>query len=52
MVLVRVAFGDESLRAKLIALDALWRPKVRLRELPWGTVRALGIEDRVVVSSR
>ncbi|OFW25215.1 MAG: hypothetical protein A3H97_01975 [Acidobacteria bacterium RIFCSPLOWO2_02_FULL_65_29] len=48
MVLVRVAFGEEGLRSKLKALGALWRPRVKLWELPWGAVRALAIEDRVV----
>ena len=48
MVLVRVAFGEEGLRAKLIALGAIWRPGPRLWELPWGVARGLDLEDRVV----
>jgi hypothetical protein len=48
MVLVRVAFGEEALRAKLKALGAIWRPGLRLWELPWGVARGLGIEERVV----
>lgn len=47
-VYVRVAWREEGLRAKLKALGALWRPRFRLWELPWGAVRALEIEDRVV----
>jgi len=48
MVYVRVAFGEEGLRAKMKALGAIWRPQHRVWELPWGVVRGLGIEDRVV----
>jgi hypothetical protein len=48
MVYVRVAYGEEGLRAKLKALGALWRPRHKLWELPWGVARGLGIEDRMV----
>ncbi|MDH4260079.1 MAG: hypothetical protein OEZ09_09450 [Betaproteobacteria bacterium] len=48
MVYVRVGFGEEVLRAKMKALGAIWRPQHKVWELPWGVVRGLGIEDRVV----
>ena len=48
MVYVRVGFGEEALRAKMKALGAIWRPVHKVWELPWGVVRGLGIEDRVV----
>ena len=48
MVYVRVGFAEEGLRAKMKALGAIWRPQDKLWELPWGVVRGLGIEDRVV----
>ena len=48
MVYVRIGYGEEGLRAKLKALGALWRPRHRLWELPWGVVRGLDIADRVV----
>jgi hypothetical protein len=48
MVHVRVGYGEEGLRAKLKALGALWRPRHKLWELPWGVARGLNLEDRVV----
>lgn len=48
MVYVRVGFGEEGLRAKMKALGAIWRPQHKVWELPWGVVRGLGIEERVV----
>lgn len=48
MVYVRVGFGEEGLRAKMKALGAIWRPQQKVWELPWGVVRGMGIEDRVV----
>jgi hypothetical protein len=50
MVYVRVGFGEEVLRAKMKALGAIWRPQHKVWELPWGVVRGLGIEDRVVAT--
>jgi hypothetical protein len=52
MVYVRVGFGEEGLRAKMKALGAIWRPQQKLWELPWGVVRGLGIEERVVGEER
>ena len=48
MVYVRVGFGEGSLRAEMKALGAIWQPQHKVWELPWGVVRGLGIEDRVV----
>jgi hypothetical protein len=48
MVYVRIGFGEERPRAKLKSLGALWRPQQKLWELPWGVVRGLDLEDRVV----
>jgi hypothetical protein len=48
MVYVRVAWDEVGLQARLKTLGAIWRPRLRLWELPWGAVRALEIEDRVV----
>jgi len=48
MVYVRVGFGEEGLRAKTKALGAICRPQHKVWELPWGVVRGLGIEERVV----
>jgi hypothetical protein len=48
MAYVRVGFGEEGLRAKMKTLGAIWRPQHKVWELPWGVVRGLGIEERVV----
>jgi hypothetical protein len=48
MVLVRVAYDQAALRAKLKAIGAIWRPRHRLWELPWGAAQALGLEERIV----
>jgi hypothetical protein len=48
MVYVRIAYDDIALRAKMKTLGALWRPRQKLWELPWGAVQALGIEHRVI----
>lgn len=48
MVYVRIAYGDIALRATMNALGALWHPRLKLWELPWGAVQALGIEHHLV----
>jgi hypothetical protein len=48
MVYVRVGFGEEVLRARMKALGAIWRPRDKVWELPWGVVRGVGLEERVV----
>ncbi len=52
MVYVRIAYDDIALRAQMKVLGALWRPRHKLWELPWGAVQALGIEHRVVSNTR
>jgi hypothetical protein len=52
MVYVRIAYDDIALRAKMKTLGALWRPRQKLWELPWGAVQALGIEHRLVSDTR
>lgn len=52
MVYVRVGYAEEALRAKMKALGAIWRPQHEVWELPWGVVRGLGLEDRVVGEER
>jgi hypothetical protein len=48
MVHVRVTYDQTELRAKLKTIGAIWRPRHRLWELPWGAARALGLEERIV----
>jgi hypothetical protein len=48
MVWVRIEYDNLALRSKMKALGALWRPRHKLWELPWGAVVALGIEHRLV----
>ena len=48
MVYIRVGYGEEGLRAKLKTLGALWRPRHKLWELPWGVARGLELENRIV----
>lgn len=52
MVYVRIGYSEAELREKMKALGAIWRPKVKLWELPWGVVRGLELEGRVVEESR
>ena len=48
MVAVRIAFSETSLREKIKAAGAIWRPRHRLWEVDWKTVRELGLQGRVV----
>ena len=52
MVCVRIEYDNLALRSKMKALGALWRPRHKLWELPWGAVVALGIEHRLVSSNQ
>lgn len=52
LVCVRYRYAETELRAKVKALGAIWRPKVKLWELPWGVLRGLELEDRMVEESR
>ncbi|MGQ0511072.1 MAG: hypothetical protein ACT4P9_10705 [Betaproteobacteria bacterium] len=51
MVYVRIGYAEAALRVKMKALGAIWRPKLKLWELPWGVVRGLELEGRVVEES-
>ncbi len=48
MVAVRIAFSETALREQIKAAGAIWRPKHRLWEVDWKTVRELGLQARVV----
>jgi hypothetical protein len=48
MVGVAIAYGETELRARIKAAGGIWRPRHRLWEIDWKTVRELGIEDRVI----
>ena len=48
MVAVRIAFSETALREQIKAAGAIWRPKHRLWEADWKTVRELGLQARVV----
>lgn len=52
MVYVRTGYAETELRTKMKALGAIWRPKLKFRELPWGVVRGLELEGRMVEESR
>jgi len=47
-VWVEIGYDDAELRRRLLSKGAVWRPRERLWSVPWRTVRALGIEWRVV----
>jgi len=48
MVAVRIAFSETGLCERIKAAGAIWRPRHRLWEVDWKTVRELGLQDRVV----
>jgi hypothetical protein len=48
MVAVRIEFFETLLRERIKAAGAIWRPKHRLWEVDWQTVRELGLQGRVV----
>jgi len=47
-VAVRVAFSETGLRERIKAAGAIWRPRHRLWEVDWRTVRELGLQARVI----
>ncbi len=49
MVAVRIGFSETALRERIKAAGAMWRPRQRLWEVDWKTVRDLGLQARVVV---
>ena len=48
MVAVKIAFSEIALRERVKAAGAIWRPRHRVWEMDWKTVRELGLHDRVV----
>jgi len=48
MVAVRIGFSETALREQIKAAGAIWRPRQRLWEVDWKTVRDLGLQARVV----
>ena len=48
MVAVRIGFSETALREQIKTAGAIWRPKHRLWEVDWRTVRELGLQGRVV----
>lgn len=48
MVVVRIRFSETALREQIKAVGAIWRPRQRLWEVDWRTVRELGLQGRVV----
>jgi hypothetical protein len=48
LVGVRIAWNETELRAAVKQAGAIWRPRQRVWEMSWETVRALGIGHRVV----
>lgn len=47
LVGVRIHYHEMPLRHAAKAAGGIWRPRQQLWELPWETVRALGLESRV-----
>jgi hypothetical protein len=45
---VRIAYGETALRERIKSAGAIWRPRHRLWEVDWKTVRELGLQSRVV----
>jgi len=45
---VRIGFSETALREQIKAAGAIWRPRQRLWEVDWKTVRELGLQARVV----
>jgi hypothetical protein len=51
MVYVRVGFGEQELRGRIKASGAIWRPRHKVWEMDWHTVRELGLQARVVIET-
>lgn len=48
MVAVRIEYSETVLRERIKTAGGIWRPKQRLWEVDWKTVRELGLQARVV----
>jgi hypothetical protein len=51
MVYVRVDYAEEALRGRIKAAGAIWRPRHKVWEMDWRTVRELGLQSRVIVEA-
>ena len=49
---IRIAWVELELRAAVKQAGAIWRPRQRLWELYWKSVRALKIQKRVISGDR
>ena len=52
MVGVRIGYTETELRERIKSAGAIWRPRQRLWEIDWKTVRDLGLQARVVDDGR
>jgi hypothetical protein len=52
MVAVRIAYSEADLRERIKNVGRIWRPKHKLREIDWATVRRFGLQDRAVDEPR
>lgn len=48
MVAVRVDYSESGLRERIKTAGGIWRPRQRLWEIDWKTVRDLGLQSRLV----
>jgi hypothetical protein len=48
MVAVRIGYSETDLRERIKTAGGIWRPRQRLWEVDWKTVRELGLQSRVV----
>lgn len=48
MVAVRVEYFESALRQRIKDAGGIWRPRQRLWEIDWKTVRELGLQSRVI----
>ena len=49
LVAVRIGYSETALRERMKNAGGIWRPRQRLWEIDWKTVRELGLQSRVVV---
>lgn len=48
-VAIRIGFSETALRERIKAAGAIWRPRQRLWEVGWKTMRELGLKDCAVI---
>lgn len=52
LVGVSLSLNETGLRTRIMAAGGIWRPRHRLWEVDWKTVRELGLEGRVVEGAK